>query len=55
MEQDPLWLADSRSASRDIPSLSWNPEGSLQCSQQPATGAHHEPDESNPHVHNLFL
>jgi hypothetical protein len=30
------------------------PEGSLQCSQEPATGPYPEPDESSPHLLNLF-
>jgi hypothetical protein len=30
------------------------PEGSLSRSQEPATGPHPEPDESNPHVPTLF-
>jgi hypothetical protein len=29
-------------------------EGSLSCSQEPATGPYPEPDESNPHIPNLF-
>jgi hypothetical protein len=31
------------------------PEGSLPCSQEPATGTHPEPDESSPHPDSLFL
>jgi hypothetical protein len=31
------------------------PEGSLQCSQQPTTQAYPEPDESNPQFHILFI
>jgi hypothetical protein len=29
-------------------------EGSLPCSQEPATGSYSEPDESSPHPQNLF-
>jgi hypothetical protein len=29
-------------------------EGSLSCSQDPATGPYLEPDESSPHLPNLF-
>jgi hypothetical protein len=31
------------------------PEGSLQCSQEPATGLYHEPDESSLNHFILFL
>jgi hypothetical protein len=31
------------------------PEGSLQCSQQPATDPYPEPDESSPKLLTLFL
>jgi hypothetical protein len=31
------------------------PEGSLQCSQEPATAPHPEPDESSPYLPILFL
>jgi hypothetical protein len=31
------------------------PEGSLSCSEEPATGPNPEPDESNPHPETLFL
>jgi hypothetical protein len=30
------------------------PEGSLPCSQDPATGVKPEPDESSPHLPTLF-
>jgi hypothetical protein len=31
------------------------PEGSLPCSQQPATGPYTVPDESSPHTHAVSL
>jgi len=31
------------------------PEGSLPCSQDPATGPSSEPDESSPHLQILYL
>jgi hypothetical protein len=31
------------------------PEGSLQCSQEPSTGPYHEPDESSPYYSILSL
>jgi len=30
------------------------PKGSLLCSQEPATGSHHEPDVSSPHTPTQF-
>jgi hypothetical protein len=31
------------------------PDGSLPCSQEPASGPYSEPDASSPHVPTLFL
>jgi hypothetical protein len=31
------------------------PESTLPCSQEPATGPYYESDESSPQTHNLFL
>jgi hypothetical protein len=47
MEQSSLWAANSHSASQEIPRLLWNPESSLQRSQERATDPYPEPDESS--------
>jgi hypothetical protein len=54
-EQSPSWEADSHSASQQNSRPFMEPEGSLQCSQQPATGPYPEPDASNPQLPTLFL
>jgi hypothetical protein len=36
-------------ATQELPSILWNPEGSLPCSQQPSTGPYPEPDRSSPY------
>jgi hypothetical protein len=54
MEQSRFWVADGRSANERIPRLLWDTKISLPCSQEPATGSYHEPDESSPHLHTLF-
>jgi hypothetical protein len=46
MEQSPSWGAYSHSASQDIPCIFKESEGSLPCSEEPATGPCPEPDES---------
>jgi len=49
MGQNNSWEADSHSTSQENFSPFTEPEGSLQCSQQLATGPYPKPDESNPH------
>jgi hypothetical protein len=53
MEQESL-LRVCHSASQDIPRTSMKPEGSLLCSQKPATGPYPELDESNPNFPTIF-
>jgi hypothetical protein len=52
MEQSPYWEDNSNSA-KQIPHL-MKPEGSLAYSQELATCAYAEPDESNTHLATLF-
>jgi hypothetical protein len=47
MVQNILWKADSHSACQTISSFVMKPEGSLPCSQKPATGPYPEPAESS--------
>jgi hypothetical protein len=54
MEQGASWEADSHSAGQEIPQPFTEPEGSLPCSQEPATGSFPEPDEFSPHLATLF-
>jgi hypothetical protein len=64
-EQSPTEAASALSYSISSPPFmepegSWSfppfmkPEGSLLCSQEPAPGPYHEPDESNPHPQTRF-
>jgi hypothetical protein len=46
--------ASSHSASQETPPSFMKPQGSLLCSQEPATGTYPEPDESSPHYPILF-
>jgi hypothetical protein len=54
MEQSPSWEADSHSDGQEIPPSFMEPEGSLPCSQEAATGSYPEPDESRRHFPTLF-
>jgi hypothetical protein len=54
MEQSPSWEADNHSASQEIPRRVMEPEDSLPCSQNPATGACPEPDAYRLHIHTPF-
>jgi hypothetical protein len=55
MEHSPSWEANSPSLSQEIPSILWNPEDSLPCSQEPITGPYPEPDESSPHLPSVLF
>jgi hypothetical protein len=54
MEHSPSSEADCRSVSQEIPCAFMEPEISLVCSQEPVTVLYPEPDESSPHLPNLF-
>jgi hypothetical protein len=47
MEQVIIWKADSHSACQTIACFLMEPEGSLPCSQKPATGPYPEAAESS--------
>jgi hypothetical protein len=49
MELRPSWEAANSAAIEGLPSILWNPKGSLACSQEPSTGPYPEPDKSNPY------
>jgi hypothetical protein len=46
MKLSPSWEANILSASQEISPPFVEPEGSLPCSQEPATGSYPEPDAS---------
>jgi hypothetical protein len=49
MEQSPSWEANRFEASKEIPRIFMEPEGSLPYSQVPATCLYTEPTPSSPH------
>jgi len=53
MGQSPSCEDNNRSASKKFPDF-MDPEGSLPCSQEPATGPYPKPDGSSPHLSTLF-
>jgi len=55
MKLRPSWEAGSHSASQEFPCLFMEPEGSLPCSQDPATGTYPDPNSSSPHLPTVFL
>jgi hypothetical protein len=55
LQQYYSWEADSALASQENTLHFMEPEGSLPCLQEPATGPYPKPDESSPCVHSLFL
>jgi len=55
IERSLSWQLNRRWTSQQISRSFTEPEGSLPCSQEPATCSYSEPDESSPHPHILFL
>jgi hypothetical protein len=54
MEQSPSWETNTHPAIQEIPPPFMEPEGSLPCSQQPATGPYFHTDPSSPQLPTLF-
>jgi hypothetical protein len=54
-KQSPSWEGSSLSATQQMSTHFRETEGSLPCSQEPATGLHHELDKSGPQLPQLFL
>jgi hypothetical protein len=50
MEHSPSWEANRHSDGQEIPPPILEQVGSLQFSQEPATGSYPEPDESSPYL-----
>jgi len=50
MRRSPIWGTNSHSAIQEILQPFMEPEISLRCLQEPATGSYPEPDESSPHL-----
>jgi hypothetical protein len=48
------WEGNSRKSIQEDPLTLTEPESSLPCSQQPATGPYPEPDASSPHIPTLL-
>jgi hypothetical protein len=60
MDLSPSREAASCAATEELPSILFNPQDSLPCSQEPSTGPYPEPDQSSPYhpilsLQNLFL
>jgi hypothetical protein len=55
MELSPSWEAAILSAIQELPKHFMEPKGSLPCSQESATGACDEPDESSPYYSILSI
>jgi hypothetical protein len=54
MEHSPYRKANSRPARQEISSF-MEPDISLSCSQEPATGPYPQPDETSPHSHIILV
>jgi hypothetical protein len=54
MGQSHSWVANTLSASQEIPRPFMEPGSSLPCSEEPHTSLYAEPDESSPHLPTLF-
>jgi hypothetical protein len=55
MEHNDSSEADGRSAGKETLGLLWNQEVPCHVCKRLATGTYHEPNESTPHHHTVFL
>jgi hypothetical protein len=55
MGPGPSWETNSTTAVQELPNTSYDPEGSLPCSQEPATDLYPKPGDSRPYPFILFV